>query len=63
MLILYYSKGGNTSKLAMEILKEVDSVKGVEGVMKNTDEVIKDDFIEARGLTAGSPVYFGSTAA
>jgi len=63
ILILYYSKGGNTRKLAEEIAQGVDSVEGVESVIKKTDEVSKDDFVNAAGLVAGSPVYFGLMAA
>ncbi len=63
ILILYYSKGGNTRKLAEEIAQGVDSVAGVESVLKKTDEVSKDDFVNAAGVVAGSPVYFGLMAA
>ncbi|NOX34438.1 MAG: flavodoxin family protein [Deltaproteobacteria bacterium] len=63
VLVLYYSKGGNTRKLARAILEGVDSVEGVQGVLKNTQEVTKEDFIEAGGVIAGSPVYFGTMAA
>lgn len=62
ILVLYYSKGGNTKKLALEIQKGVDSVEGAEGVLKHTDEVEKDDFLQAGGIIAGSPVYFGTMA-
>jgi len=63
ILILYYSKGGNTRKLAEQICEGVNGVDGVQGVLKKADEVTKDDFIEAKGLIVGSPVYFGSMAA
>jgi len=63
ILILYYSKGGNTRKLAEEIARGVESVPGVTSVLKKTDEVSKDDFINSAGVIAGSPVYFGSMAA
>ena len=63
ILVLYHSKGGNTRKLAEEILKGVDSVGGAQGVLKNTKEVTKEDFLEASGVIAGSPVYFGTMAA
>ena len=63
VLVLYYSKGGNTRKLAEDILTGVNSVDGVEGVLKGTDEVQKDDFLQAGGVIAGSPVYFGTMAA
>ncbi|THB81845.1 MAG: flavodoxin family protein [Desulfobacteraceae bacterium] len=63
VLVLYYSKGGNTRKLAQGILEGIQEVEGVEGIMKNTEEVTKDDFLEAGGLIVGSPVYFGTMAA
>lgn len=61
VLVLYYSKGGNTKKLAHDIANGVESA-GVTAVLKNTDEVSKDDFIESAGIIAGSPVYFGVMA-
>jgi len=62
VLILYYSKGGNTKKLAEEIARGVETA-GVKAVLKNTTEVAKDDFINSAGIIAGSPVYFGLMAA
>ncbi len=63
ILVLYYSKGGNTRKLAKAVLEGVDSIQGAEGVLKDTSHVTKEDFIEASGVVAGSPVYFGTMAA
>jgi NAD(P)H dehydrogenase (quinone) len=63
VLVLYFSKGGNTKKLAEAILKGVKSVDGVEGVLKHTDDVTKEDFVSSDGIIAGSPVYFGVMAA
>ncbi len=63
ILVLYYSKGGNTKKLAQAVLEGVDSIQGAEGVLKDTSNVIKEDFMEAKGVIAGSPVYFGTMAA
>jgi NAD(P)H dehydrogenase (quinone) len=63
ILVLYFSKGGNTKKLAQAIAKGVERVDGIQAVLKRTDEVSKDDFINASGLIAGSPVYFGLMAA
>lgn len=62
VLILYYSKGGNTKKLAEDIAKGVQS-SGVTVVLRNTQEVTKDDFLKSAGIIAGSPVYFGVMAA
>jgi NAD(P)H dehydrogenase (quinone) len=63
ILVLYFSKGGNTKKLAEAILTGVESVQGVKGLLKHTDDVTKDDFVSSNGIIAGSPVYFGVMAA
>ncbi|MCB2182307.1 MAG: flavodoxin family protein [Desulfobulbaceae bacterium] len=62
VLVLYYSKSNNTKKLAEEIAKGVTE-GGAEVVLRNTEEVTKDDFRSAAGVIAGSPVYFGVMAA
>lgn len=63
ILVLYYSKGGNTRKLAEAVAEGILKVEGAEAVLKRTDEVTPDDFLEAEGIVAGSPVYFGVMAA
>ena len=63
VLVLYFSKSGNTKKLAEAIVKGVESVDGVEAVLKHTDDVTKEDFVSSDGIIAGSPVYFGIMAA
>ncbi|MBT8342873.1 MAG: flavodoxin family protein [Desulfatitalea sp.] len=63
ILVLYYSKGGNTRRLAEMVAEGVAQVDGVEVLLRNTDEVTRDEFAASAGLIAGSPVYFGSMAA
>jgi len=63
VLVMYYSKSGNTKKLAEEIAKGVREVKEVKCLLKSTSEVTKDDFLNSDGIIAGSPVYFGTMAA
>jgi len=63
VLVLYYSKGGNTHKLAEAIAEGVGQVDGVEAVLHRTRDVTKGDFVAADGLIVGSPVYFGTMAA
>lgn len=63
VLVLYYSKGGNTRKLAEAIAEGVDSADGVDALLKSTKEATQDDFLNADGVIAGSPVYFGVMAA
>lgn len=62
ILVLYYSQTGNTKKLAKEITKGVQKVKGVKCLMKSTSEVTQEDFLKSDGIIAGSPVYFGTMA-
>ena len=62
ILVLYYSRGGNTKAMAEKIAEGVSS-QGAEAVLKSTAEVGKEDFLEAAGVVAGSPVYFGVMAA
>jgi NAD(P)H dehydrogenase (quinone) len=63
ILVLYFSKGGNTRKLAEAIARGVEEVEGVKAVLKKTSEVAKEDFSASEGVIAGSPVYFGLMAA
>ena len=63
ILILYFSKGGNTRKLAEAIAKGVEEVPGMSAVLKTTEDVTKEDFLVSDGIIAGSPVYFGVMAA
>lgn len=63
ILVLYFSKGGNTRRLAEAVARGVESVEGVQAKLKTTEEVTKDDFLTSSGIIAGSPVYFGSMAA
>jgi len=63
VLVLFYSKGGNTRKLAEAIAEGVNSVEGVDAVLKSTQDVLQDDFLAVDGIIAGSPVYFGVMAA
>ena len=62
VLVLYYSKGGNTKKLAHEIMRGIEST-GAQAVLRTSQEVTKEDFVNSAGIIAGSPVYFGVMAA
>lgn len=63
VLVLYFSKGGSTRKLAEKIAQGVEEIEGVKALLKDTKEVTKEDFSESSGIIAGSPVYFGVMAA
>ena len=63
VLVMFYSKSGNTKKLAEEVAKGVRQVDGVECLLKSVPEVTKEDFVNSDGIIAGSPVYFGTMVA
>ena len=63
VLVLYFSKGGNTKKLAEAISEGVKDVEGVNVILKATSEVTKEDVLNSDGIIAGSPVYFGVMSA
>jgi len=63
ILVLYYSKTGNTKKLAEAIAQGAREDSDVRAVLKSATEVTKEDFLQSAGIIAGSPVYFGSMAA
>ena len=61
MLVIYHSRTGNTETLAKAIAEGVRK-EGIECVLKRVSDVKKEDFLEADGIIAGSPAYFGSMA-
>lgn len=63
ILVLYYSKGGNTRRLAEMVAEGAGEVEGATVLLRHTDDVTKDEFVESAGIIAGSPVYFGTMAA
>lgn len=63
ILVMYYSRSGNTKKLAEAIAAGVCEIEGVSCVLRTAGEVSKDDFLSSEGIIAGSPVYFGTMAA
>ena len=63
VLVMYYSRSGNTKKLAEEIARGVQKVEGVKCVLRSVSEITEDDFLNSDGIVAGSPVYFGTMAA
>ncbi len=63
VLVMYYSRTGNTKKLAEAVASGVKEVNDVKCLLKLASEVTKDDFLSSDGIIAGSPVYFGTMAA
>ncbi len=63
ILVMYYSRSGNTRKLAEAVASGVRQVENAECVVKQAADVTENDFLDSHGIIAGSPVYFGSMAA
>ena len=62
VLIIYFSKTGNTRKMAEEVTKGVKET-GCETILKSVGETKVDDLLEVDGIIVGSPTYFGLPAA
>lgn len=62
VLIVYYSRSGNTEAMATAIAKAVTE-EGLDVVCKKVKDVAVDELLEADGLIVGSPTYYGTMAA
>ena len=62
ILICYYSRSGNTKKMAYLIQKGVME-QGAEVDTKNVKDVKVDELKEYDGIIIGSPTYYGLMAA
>jgi NAD(P)H dehydrogenase (quinone) len=62
VLIVYYSRTGNTEAMATAIAKAVTE-EGLDVVCKKVKDVAVDELLEADGLIFGSPTYYGTMAA
>ncbi|MFW6021050.1 MAG: NAD(P)H:quinone oxidoreductase [Guyparkeria sp.] len=74
ILILYYSRTGNTENLARQAARGVEQVEDARARLRRIPcpdgqqpadgdpEVTIDDLRECRGLLLGSPTYFGGMA-
>ena len=60
ILVLYYSKGGNTRKLAEAIARGIESASGCKALLRTTQEVTKDDFLNSDGIIAGFGLLRGN---
>jgi NAD(P)H dehydrogenase (quinone) len=61
ILVVYYSQGGNTKKMA-ELIGEGVRKEGMEALVKNVSEVNANDLLDYQGIIIGSPTYYGTMA-
>ena len=62
VLIVYYSRSGNTASMATAVA-EVLAKEDLTVVCKKVEDAHLDDLLEADGLIVGSPTYYGTMAA
>lgn len=61
-LVLYYSRSGNTKKMA-EVIADAMGEYGVSTDCREVGTVSVDDFLTADAIVIGSPTYYGHMAA
>lgn len=63
ILILYYSKDGNTRRMADFVAEGAAQVPGSEVRLKSVEEAGREDVFWCDGVALGSPTYLGTVAA
>lgn len=58
--VVYHSESGNTAKMAVEVVKGLTSVEGIEAKAFSLDEADKAYIKESRAIILGTPVYAGT---
>ena len=61
ILILYYSRTGNTKKMAA-LIKDAAASEGVDVKLKSVTDTNALELLDYDGLIIGSPTYYGSMA-
>ena len=62
ILIIYYSRTGNTEKMA-HLVEQGVKEESVEVKCQRIEDTSLDDLLDADGIIIGSPTYFGMMAA
>lgn len=62
VLIVYYSRTGNTEAMAKYVAEGIES-EGVQVECKKVQDTKVEELLEADGIVLGSPTYYGTMAA
>ena len=62
VLIVYYSKSGNTKAMAGFVEQGVRQEGNIDVVCKPVEETAVEELLEADGVIIGSPTYYGGMA-
>jgi len=60
ILIIYYSRSGNTEKMAQAVAEGAKQVKGADVEIRKVAEATNEDLLAADAIIVGSPTYYGS---
>jgi len=63
VLVAYYSRGGNTAKMAEFVAQGARLVKGAQVALKEVPEVDPKGLAAYDAIICGSPTYYGQMAA
>jgi len=58
--VVYYSRHGNTEKMAQGVAEGARRVAGAEVVVKKVNEATKEDLAAADGILLGCPTFFAN---
>lgn len=61
VLIVYYSRTGNTKKMALSIEEGIKE-EGIDVVVKDVKETKVEELLDYDGIILGSPTYYGLPA-
>jgi len=61
VLVAYYSKSGNTKKMAEKIAETIKK-EGIETDLKSVEKVKASDLLNYDGIVLGSPTYYATMA-
>jgi len=61
VVVIYYSKGGTTKKMA-EVISEEIKKRNVDVDLVPVEEISPDELLNYEGIIIGSPTYYGSLA-
>lgn len=62
ILIVYYSKSGNTEKMAEMVAEGVREEGSVDVELKKVEKTKVSELLDIDGIILGSPTYYGSMA-
>jgi len=63
VLVLYYSRTGNTERMAKAVAEGASEVENVEVTLKRVERASVDELKEYDAIIIGSPTYYGQMAA